>query len=340
MRARRARRRVAALAGGGITAALLLVPVPVRAAQSETVTVPMRAESWYRPLPGLATGLPDTCDLPTGCAPGIPDPPVPLPSPYPEGFLHVGVGAGIEESRTYLGLDLNGLSADVEPIGGTLTLPITTDPTAGVVLPETAKVVACHVPSFLTDGVAGDLTEAPVPDCTIASPATYVAAEGDVPAALVVDLGPFAELWSAGVASLVLLPEEGLPPTETWHVAFSGRGRDAPDAVPITAQLELGGEADVAEDVEIDLPVASSSGGFAPPRLDGSASFAAPPLAPPVEPELVVTDRTPAMTTQPVVSVVGGRYAYPVVLLLPLLVAAAIAWAGRALTRDLAIAEA
>jgi hypothetical protein len=224
--------------------------------------------------------------------------------------------------------------------GGTLNLPITTDPTAGVALPETAKLRACHVPTFVVDGVAGDLSNAPEPDCTITSPATFVAATGEDPAALVVDLAPFVELWSAGVASVVLLPEEGLPPTESWHVAFSRRDGDAPDAIPISAQLELGGDdpLDIDVDDDVDFPIASSSGGFTPPRLDASASFAAPPLA--EQPELPVAESAPTMTTQPVVSVIGGRYAYPVVLLFPLAIAAAIAWAGRALTRDLALVEA
>ena len=44
---------------------------------------------------------------------------------------------------------------------------------------------------------------------------------------------------------------------------------------------------------------------------------------------------TPVAQAQPVVSVVGGRFAYPAMFLLPLGVAAAIAWAGRAFTRDL-----
>lgn len=37
----------------------------------------------------------------------------------------------------------------------------------------------------------------------------------------------------------------------------------------------------------------------------------------------------------PVAAVLGGPYAYPAVFLLPLLVAAAVGWAGRALTREL-----
>jgi hypothetical protein len=314
----RVRTRVAALAGAGVTAALLLLPVPVRAAEGESIVVGMSAESWYRPAGQ------------------------PLPSTYPEGFVHVGALAGVEESRTYLGLDLSRLPADAELVAGTLTLPIVAESTAGTSFPESAKVRACHVASVVADGVAGETAGAPEPVCAITAPAVYVAAEGEAPAALVIDLAPFIALWSRGVASLAVLVEEELTPTETWHVAFSRRDREAPDAIPISAQLELGrdaeAEADVADDFE--PPAASSSGGFTAPRLDASASFAAPPLAAPIEPQVAVTERAPVIMTQPVVSVVAGGYAYPVVLLLPLAAAAAIAWAGRALTRDFALLEA
>ena len=347
MRALISTRRLLALTGAALTVGLLLLPVPVRAAQDDSITVQPQAESWYRPIATARSLVPNTCELPViGCGPATPSPPVPPPSPYPPGFLHVGVGAGIEESRTYLALDLSSLPFDAVMTGGTLTLPITTDPTAGVALADAAKVRACHVGIFIRDGAAGDLTGAPEVDCTLASSASYVAPQGGEPASLVVDLSPFIEAWAGGLAALALVPEEGLAPSENWHVAFSRRDRQAADAVPISARLDLAGEdADAVPDVQIELPPAVVTEEFDLPLTDDSdfeefpdvgATFAAPPVD---RAQLDQSGRTaavaPVAQAQPVVFVVGGRFAYPAMFLLPLGVAAAIAWAGRAFTRDL-----
>ena len=332
------------LVGALLTVGLLLVPVRVSAAaQDDSVTVPTQAESWYRSIATVTSAVPDTCDLPVGCLPAAPGLPVEPPSPYPAGFLHVGVGAGIEESRTYLAFDLAEVPFDAELAGGTISLPITTDPTAGVARPEAAKVRACNVPSFVGDNGAGDLTGAPNVDCAISSPAVYVAATGTEPAALTVDLTPFLDEWSTGVAQVALVPQEGLAPTDTWHVAFSRRDRQAADALPISARLELTvAESGIepfdeppAPDIppllvdDDDAPVLFTEQAFAEPSLE-SESFAAPPIE-----QAVVEQSGNARVARPVVSVIGGRFAYPAIFLLPLAVGAAIAWAGRAFTRDL-----
>jgi hypothetical protein len=267
------------------------------------------------------------------------------PSPYPPGFVHVGVAAGIEESRTYLAFDLAEVPFDAELTGGLITLPITTDPTAGVALADAAKVRACLVPSFVGDGAAGDLTGAPAVDCAVSSPAVFVAANGVDPAALTVDLAPFLDEWATGVAQVALLPQEGLAPTENWHVAFSRRDRQAVDTVPISARLDLAAfdtDAGLSDDVEVpldadvDTPDDEASPfipqeAFEQPSL-GSETFAALPVDRAV---IEQSQETPVAEVRPVVSVVGGRFSYPAMFLLPLLVAAAIAWAGRAFTRDL-----
>ena len=343
MQAVRSSRRLLALAAAGLTAVVLLLPVPVRGAEDGSVTISPRAEAWYRTVTTAAEAAP-TCDLPIGCAPAVPGPPVPPPSPYPPGFLHVGVGAGLEESRTYVALDLEGVPADGELIGGTLTLPITPDPTAGNALPETAKVRACHVETFVKDGVAGDLTGAPPVDCTVTSSATYVAAADGLPAALTVDLVPFLEKWDGGVAAVALLPEGGLAPTENWHVAFSRRDRQAADVVPISARLDLApsfAEFEPLTTDDFEPPLSSVDDDFTPAFAPDS--FAAPPLTPdtfaaaPVArpPTTAAPAPRPVAPAQPIVSVVGGRFKYPGIFLLPLLIAAAIAWTGRAFTREL-----
>ena len=329
--------------GALLTAGLLLVPVSVSAAQDESVIDSTQAESWYRSIATASSTVPDTCSLPVGCLPAVPSLPVEPPSPYPAGFLHVGVGAGVEESRTYLAFDLAEVPFDAELAGGTITLPITGDPTAGVALPEAAKVRACHVPSFVGDNGAGDLTGAPAVDCAISSPAVYVAAAGAAPAALKVDLSPFLEEWSTGVAQVALVPQDGLAPTDTWHVAFSRRDRQAEDAVPISARLELAIDASGLEPIEEEIapdlpsPVVDDE---EPPALFIEEAFAEPSLAsesfaaPPIEQAAVEQSGT-ARVTRPVVSVIGDRFAYPAIFLLPLAVGAALAWAGRAFTRDL-----
>lgn len=327
-------RRLPAVAGA-LTAGVLLLPVPVASAQPAPVTAGTAAEAWYRTLPVQAPAEADPCTLPVGCLPAAP---APLPSQYAAGTLHVGVAGGAEESRTYLALDLSGVEPGAEVTGGTLTLPVATDPSAGTTAPDQAALRACAVTAPVEDGVDGSLTGAPPVDCATSSDAAFVPAEAGAPAAFTVDLAPFAEVLSAGGSSLALVPAE--EPGEAWHVAFSRRDRQAEGATPISASLQVAQEqtvepapADTGEATFDDAPLTLDT-----PGLDAGASFAAPPLAAGEQPlSAPVTPEVAAPTAQvPVAAVLAGPFAYPAVFLLPLLVAGATGWTGRALTRDLA----
>jgi hypothetical protein len=339
--------RLASLVGAGLTTgALLLVPVPVEA-QEGPVTVEPRAEAWYRTVPGAPDGAPSACDLPTGCGPAVPKPPVPPPSVYPSGTLHVGVAAGTEESRSYLTLDLSAVPAGAELVGGTLRLPIASDPNSGTAAPDLAKVRVCDVPTFVRDGADGDLTGAPKVDCATSSLATFVEGQGDKPGEFLVDLTPFVGKWSNGGASIAVLPDKGLAPSDSWHVAFSRHDRKAEGAKPISAQLMLAGDEPSGGELFPPLDPGNVNGGpapapdlndsAAPPPLDGGSSpleadaGAVDPLDPVAAP--AADPGAAAPQVQPVAVFVGHKY--PAAFLLPLVVGLSIAWTGRAFTRDL-----
>lgn len=320
-------------------AAVLLLPVPTATAQAAPTAVPLSAEAWYRPLPVAAPPQLDPCTLPTGCLPALP---VPLPSPYAEGTLHVGVSGGTEESRTFVELDLSGLAGGAAYAGGTLTLPVATDPQAGTLLPETAALRACLVTDAVQDGVSGAIGTGPAPECTVASPAVFAPAADGAPPRFTVDLSPFLEFWTTGVAALAVLPAQDLEPTATWHVAFSRRDRTADGAQPISAVLQAAAAGEPAPapsetpTVEVETPT-FDAGTTGTPALSDGASFAAPPLSAGQQPLSAPVSPQVAATTAsvPVAAVLGGPFAYPAVFLLPLVVAAAVGWAGRAFTRDL-----
>ena len=346
MDATRAGRALLGLAVLGLTSLGLTVPALAQA--TETVTVGTGAEAWYRPPP--------TCASPLGCGP-VAAP----PSPFAPGTLRVGFSAGAEEARTYVTLDLAALPAGTVPLGGTVTLPVATGPRDGTRSPETAKVRLCLVTSEIKDGVEGDVGPPPGIDCMVAqSPAPFTPAAEGVPAALTADLTPFAAAWAAGAPNLGLavVPEEGVPPTDSWQVAFSQKDRMAEGVVPITAAVTFGsGAGGVSSDPFALLapPPDSASAGALPfdsgssfPDAGVDAGFAAPPSTSTLP--LTSTPSSapgPALAQQPATQAVAaqqpteafllGGFAYPAVFLLPLVFAGVAAWAGRALTRDLTV---
>ena len=342
------RHRVAAVIAGGLTAAALVLPVPVASAQTAPVTSPMAAESWYRttPLDVPSDGNP-LCDLPVAAA-CTPVPEVGVPSQYAADTLHVGVTGGSEESRSFVSLNLSVLPVGAEIAGGTLFLPVATDPQSGTVLPETATLRACLVTAAVKDAVDGAITGAPDADCDTTSPATFRAAEGAQPPVFSIDLAPFAQTWRFGAASLALVPAEEQAEGATWHVAFSRRERQADGAVPITAKLELrdagagfdlGPLDDGPSPASVGVPGSSGFDSGSLPASDPGTSFAAPPI-PDAASSPAASTAGPPQGTVPVASVLSGPFSYPAVFLLPLLAAVAVGWAGRAFTRDLIPVEA
>lgn len=322
----------AALALSLAAGAALGPAVAALAAGSGSVTTAPSAEAWYRSAP--------VCALPTGC-------PAETPSPYSPDTLHVGVNLGVEEARTLLQLDLTALPPGTKPAGGQLRLPLATAPQDGTRAPETASLRACLVEQPVTDA-DGDFDGAPEADCDTSSvPAQLVAATEQAPAAFTVDLGPLAAAWqdSPAPGALALLPGVQESPGETWHVTFSQRTREGEGVATITAAVSyVGGTVDVEE---ADLPPVSApvdTGFDAPPAFPPSDSFGAVPpaldaplAAPPAEAPAPAAPAPQAAPTQvvPVANLVDASFRYPAVFLLPLALAIAVGWLGRALTRDL-----
>jgi hypothetical protein len=205
---------------------------------------------------------------------------------------------------------------------------------------------ACLATGTFKDDVAGSPEKPPNIDCKAASsPAKYVAAAGAVPEMFTVNLAPFALAWSGGATSagIVLVPTTDTGPGSAWHVALSGHDRTVAAAMHISATVTYSSSS-----------TTDSSSFDAAPPLDtsntgtGSASFAAPPLAPVATPQLPTVSApqapdvapqaspvAPAPQLQPAAAVTVGGYAYPGVFLLPILLAVAGGWLARSLTRDL-----
>lgn len=304
---------------------------PALAAGSGNTTVSLSAEAWYRTTP--------ICALPTGC-------PAAPPSPYAAETLHVGVGLGAEESRTYLTLDLSTLPSGTKPAGGQLRLPVASGPQDGSFRPETAKIQACLVATAVKD-VDGTFDKAPAADCEgVSIPAVYVAAAGTTPAAFTVDLTDLATAWqdAGSPGSLALLPAEAPAPSDSWHAAFSGSKRTGEGVAKITAAVSYV-SASVDSEEQPPPPVfAPVDSSFTPPLTSGTdTGFASTPTftAPETVPVTVAGQAPTALVaaaatpTQPVASILPTEFKYPAVFLLPLLLLGAAGWVGRALTRDL-----
>lgn len=333
---------------GGLTTGVVFAPAPVASAQQAPLRAQTTAESWFRTLPATVPSDP-VCPPVGGCLPAVPE--VAPPSPYSAGTLHVGYSGAAEDSRTYLELNLSAIPFGAELSGGTLTLPVATDPQAGTLLPETAALQACLVATSVPDAIDGGINGAQPADCETSSPGTFVPAKDGQPAAFTVDLKPFADAWAIGTAALALVPAAEQAEGASWHVAFSRRDRVAEGAAPITAQLLLT-EADSGS----GLPPGSGSGSGSglPPveepsrgfdagslALDAGTSFAAPPVPAGITSPVTAPEQAPQtapLPVSPVATVLTGSYAYPGVFLLPVLLAAVAGWLGRVLTRDLVAA--
>ena len=340
------------------TAALLAIGTltlgagPAFAVGTASIKATATAEAWYRSTPA--------CMLPTGCADATG-----APSPYSPDTLHVSVVAGVEETRTYLQLDLSALPPGTAPTGGTLRLPILTGPQDGTRLPDTATLQACAVSAPVEDA-DGSFATPPPADCdAAAAPAVFAAADGDDPPVLTVDLTPLVSAWGNGSTpgAVALVPSAETAPPASWHTAFADRNlaADGPQRIratlltassvvavpplptqPDTAFPDSGSGSDSTFD---------SGGGFVA-TPDSGAGFDAAPLVPADEPLAAAPEGSavdapavapseqaaarPAAVSQ--ATLLGPSvFRYPVVFLLPLLFALGVAWAGRALTRDLTL---
>lgn len=350
----------------GVVAATAFAGSTGAAAQSADVTVTPRAEAWYRSTLGISVGNSPTCDTPVGCGPAVPPEVQSPPSQYPADTLHVGLTGGFEDARTYVTLDFSTLDPGADILGGTLSLPIDETPESGTVAPELAEIRACLVTGFVVDGVDGDLAGAPEVDCEVAADAVHVPGDGDAPSEFRVDITPFFEHWAPLAGALSLQPADD-GESQAWHVAFSRRDREE-----LVEDMRISATLDIAAEVTTEAPptteptpaptaTATTSApppvAAAPPPVFTPPGFTAPvappqtftttpiPVTPP-SPEVAVAQTEPAVVAQPAPQVqaqpalattpVGG-FAYPVVFLLPLLLATAGGWGARAFTADLSV---
>ena len=325
----------------GLLVAAVVLPWRLAAAEAGagTYSATLVAEAWYRAGAEDAPAL-DGCGIPVaGCAP-VPE--ITLPSQYPSGTLHVGVAGGAEESRTYLTLANSSVPVGTDVLGGTLTLPVTTDSEAGTVAPETASLRACLVEGQVKNGVEGGLGGAPAVDCSVSSRAVFQAAKGSSGPLFTVELTPFAKELSLGQVSVGLVPGE--EPGTAWHVAFSRSDRQTAGARTIRAVLRTTSDGEQPAETPIDEQPAETPIGEQAAETPATAS--APDL-PAVTPGLESAPQLPQVAGNPPVGPAGqavapvavralsGSDTSPATLLLPLLVVSGAVWVSRMFTRDL-----
>ena len=291
---------------------------PAFAEDSKTVKAAV-AGSWYQPNP--------TCQLATGCLE------LPLPSAFPAGTVHVGVLLGIEESRTFLAIDI---PQGKKLSGGVLTLPVDT---ALSRLPENARLQACLATGDFHSEDQGATTVSPTPLCTFSAPVKLEAATGPlaVGRTMTVDLAPFLTTWMTerrGI--LAIVPASDVQLTDTFHVAFSTAGREDPTGLskPMSAVFTVGSDIEEPEEQPTD------SGTDSDP-ISGGGSFESPVVS---EPELGMPQAAPPAKvvapplTEPLPQSIATKlvsYPYPGVYLVPLIFTLGLVWATRAFTVDL-----
>ncbi len=315
-----------ALVGMSVTAP----PTAAQGTDRETITVTIFKGAWYARAPACMS--PIDCTL------------LPAANPYPEDTLHVALSAGEETARTYISLSFI-LPADAELTGGTLELPVDTDPLHGSVAPETAKMIACLSTKRFKE-VRGSLDEPPATKCKVRQGATYNAERG----LFTVDLDRFVDEWTGGIAALGLRPSDAaLEGTDSWHVVFPAAKQERPDQPAIEATLVY----TVADQTDDDFDFGGGGGDDPQPLDTGGSStssipgpsfdpFAAPPATQPTtgatpapSPSAVAATEPVPTAMVPISGFAGEGFAYPIVWALPLVLLVLYGAIGRALTKEL-----
>jgi hypothetical protein len=306
------RRLALALAVSWLAAGLLVAPGwrrPAHAAgEAKSVKAHMTTEAWYLQV------------LP--CASLLDCSPLPPVNPYPEDTLHIAVAGGQEVARTYASFSFTVPSA-ASLTGGSMTLPVDTNPLHGSLLPDRARMLACLVTEEF-GAVRGSLAVPPAIDCDASSPAVW----DEKRDAFTIELRPFLAAWQEGEAAVALVPASAAQPSpDAWHVVLPATPKEGSKAPRITAIIRYttgrsgsGGPSDIPV---LDIPPVGGTGvGFAP--------FPQPPAAQP-------TVLPAAPVVQPLYpgGFAGLGFAYPIVWALPLAVLFGVGAIGRALTKEL-----
>lgn len=318
----------------------LVAPAAASGESTRTVAATTTAEAWYRTtvLEDGAGG--ELCGA--GLCPAVPA------DPYPEDTLHVGVVAGEPESVTVIALAPP--PGGAMPVGGTLTVPLA-EPEAGTTSPESSSVRACVATGPFEDVEGGAPEDVPPIDCGTSSAA--VLDDGSSPMVLQVDLAPLVAGWSAtsgdlGIALVASSEEDG----GSWHLAFSGRDRDAEGAAPISADLLLAVSStatDPGDTTPIGPAPSTPPAPATPPSSDAAVSPPAPPTstmdampAPSVAPPQAappVVDGGAAAADPVAAPLIELPYAYPAAWLLPLALLIGVTGLGHALRQDVTVQE-
>jgi hypothetical protein len=246
----------------------------------------------------------------------------------------VGVASGQPTAVAFVKPDLSTVTAGAAYLGGTLSLPVSSDPLAGNVQVAAAKIVACIVTKPFTDGVAGSTDTPPPFDC-----ATFSAAKPSVTdQALAVDLAPFLSRWGSGLPEygIALVPAAGIPATDVWHVAFNGRTLTPHPTSTVLYSIAVSGRAPPAQP--------SPPGGVPPPIVLPPGPTPPTPLPTPGPPPAAApTVSSPAAPTQGVGAVVPRSvrtfttvrgFRYSAIMLLPLALLGALSFLAKTLTGD------
>jgi hypothetical protein len=229
-----------------------------------------RAEAWYGGPPVA------NCSSPVGC------PPVSAPSAYPANTLHVGVIGGSENARTYIALDLSAVPTGTPVLSAMLTMPVSSDSSAGNVNVSAATPVLCLAAAPFADGASGSSDPPPGVDCDVKVPATYKPAGGAVTTdSFTADLSKFFEAWKNGSPNygIAILPAPMAGASDAWHVAFNGRQLTTAPHITATLTVSMPRFGAVTS-TPITPALPTGSGPPSAPQVVGTT--ASPPAAAPV----------------------------------------------------------
>jgi hypothetical protein len=276
------------------------------------------AEAWYTTPSG------SLCVPLLGCLPV----PLPLPSTYPAGTLHVGLTAGAESARAYVVPAVASLVKRGALGGGELILPIDTSPLGGTSNVSSARIEACLTTGTLPahGSASAALTGTPPKvDCKVSVAAKYDKASNQ----FVVYLPKFADAWfEKPYRGIALLPvASGFGALDTWQVAFDGKGSKATSLVHSLIEYTPSHGPGPSS-----LPKPGAHPGASKPTQVTPPAIAFPTtgtqgVVPPVSPPQIAPGTTSADYL-----VRSGRFRYPAIFIAPLAILAGVIFFGRLFT--------